>query len=70
MAQGWVILADDADQEITPKQFEILAEYKYQNKSVRENHKIDLRPYSASEGAKDPVVEELEKIRKALENKA
>ena len=70
LAQGWVILADDADQEITPKQFEILAEYKYQNKSVRENHKIDLRPYSASEGAKDPVVEELEKIRKALEKKA
>jgi hypothetical protein len=70
LAQGWVILADDADQEITPKQFEILAEYKYQNKSVRENHKIDLRPYSASEDVKDPVVEELEKIRKALEKKA
>jgi hypothetical protein len=69
LAKGWVILANDADQQMTPKQFEILAEYKYQNKSVSENHKIDLRPYSASEGAKDPIVEELEKIRKALEKK-
>ena len=70
LAQGWVILAKDSDQKLTPKQFEILAEYQYQDKSVSENHKIDLRPYAASEGAKDLVAEELEKIRKVLEKKA
>ena len=70
LAQGWVILGAKADPKITPKQFEILSEYQYQNKSVSENHKIDLRPYGASEGAKDLVAEELEKIRKVLEKKA
>lgn len=67
LAEGWIVLADNADQQITPKQFEILSKYQYQDKSVIENHKIDLRPFGASEGAKDPVVEELEKIRKVLE---
>jgi hypothetical protein len=70
LAQGWLVLADDSDQKLTPAQFEISAEYQYQGKSVSENHKIDLRPYAASEGAKDLVAEELEKIRKVLEKKA
>ena len=52
----------------SPWQFTIDSEYDLlDGKTVKESHIIDLKPFSQSEAAKDPIVEELEKIRKALE---
>jgi hypothetical protein len=67
LGQGWVLFGDKADHNKTPNQFSISAKYSYSGKEVVERNYIDLRPFVGSEGAKDPVVEELEKIRKVIE---
>lgn len=69
LGQGWILFSETADKTITPTQFSISANYSYLEKEITEIHQIDLRPFVGSEGAKDPVVEELEKIRKTLEKK-
>jgi hypothetical protein len=69
LAQSWIVLGKDAKNEITPPQFSVTATYQYLGKKVTEVTRIDLRPYIGSEGEHDPVVEELEKIRKVLEKK-
>lgn len=67
LGQGWVIFDENSDPEKTPNQFRVTAEYEYSGKQVKEEHFVDLRPFVGTEGAKDPVVEELEKIRKEFE---
>lgn len=69
LGQGWVIFGEDADPSVTPDRFTITANYEYSGKSVEESHLVDLQPYIGTEGDHDAVVEELEKIRKALEGK-
>jgi len=69
LAQGWVIFGNDARPEITPSQFNITAAYEFRGNKVEEVNRIDLRPYIGSEGERDPVVEELEKIRQVMEKK-
>lgn len=69
LAQGWVIFGEDARAEITPPQFKVTASYEFRGKKVVEVNQIDLRPYIGSEGERDPLVEELEKIRKVMETK-
>lgn len=63
LAQGFNIFAADADASIVPQQFAITAEYEFSRKKVKETHRIDLRPYFGTECERDPVVDELEKIR-------
>ena len=66
LGQGWLIFGDGNDD--MPQQFTIDSEYDLlDGKTVKESHIIDLKPFSQSEAAKDTIVEELEKIRKALE---
>lgn len=51
-----------------PQQFTIYSEYELvDGKQITESQIIDLKPFKQSEADRDPVVEELEKIRKALE---
>ncbi|HDD9102493.1 TPA: hypothetical protein PBP78_005066, partial [Escherichia coli] len=50
-----------------PQQFTITATYSYMNKEVVEKNNIDLSPFMQSEGEKNPIVEELERIRKIQE---
>lgn len=69
LGQGWVILGKDAKEEFTPTQFCITASYEYGVKQVKEQNRIDLRPYIGTEGERDPIVEELERMRKAIEKK-
>lgn len=70
LGQPWVIFGENAKLDITPTQFIITASYEYMGKKVQEATRIDLRPYIGSEGEHDPLVEELERIRKVLEKKA
>jgi len=67
LAQGFVIFGDGGSPETTPQQFNITAVYAFGGKKVEETHRIDLRPYIGTEGERDPVVEELEKIRQVME---
>lgn len=67
LAQGFVIFAPDADASVVPQQFTVTATYGFAGKQVSETHRIDLRPYIDSEGERDPVVEELERLRKIAE---
>jgi hypothetical protein len=53
-----------------PEQFVITASYSYMDKEVVEKSHIDLRPFLQSEGGRNPIVEELEKIRKVQEKLA
>lgn len=67
LAQGFTIFAPDADSGVVPKQFAVTAAYGFTGKQVSETHRVDLRPYISSEGEQDPIVEELEKLRKVAE---
>lgn len=67
LAQGFVVFGKAAHAEACPTQFTVTAAYKFFGKSVTEATPIDLRPYANSEGARDPLVEELEQIRRIME---
>jgi hypothetical protein len=67
LAQGSIIFGDGARTGACPTQFSITATYEYLGKSVTEVSHVDLRPYIGSEGERDPVVEELERIRGVME---
>lgn len=64
-----VLFEKDAKPEISPVQFKITAAYEFLGKSVEEVTHVDLRAYYGTEGERDPVVEELERIRKVMEQK-
>ncbi|MGX4181778.1 hypothetical protein [Escherichia coli] len=65
LGQGWVIFGESKNP--LPQQFTITATYSYMNKEVVEKNNIDLSPFMQSEGEKNPIVEELERIRKIQE---
>lgn len=67
LAQGWVVFGENVQPDICPTQFNVTATYEYLGKEVAELNRIDLRPYIGTEGEHDPVVEELERIRKVME---
>jgi hypothetical protein len=69
LGQGWVIFGENAQPDVCPTQFNITATYEFLGKVVEEVNRIDLRPYIGTEGEHDPVVEELERIRKVMEQK-
>ena len=69
LGQAWVLFAENANSAITPLQFNVTATYEFLEKTVDELTRIDLRPYLRTEGEHDPIVEELEMIRKVLEKK-
>lgn len=67
LGQGWVIFGENAQPDVCPTQFNVMATYEFLEKRVAEVNRIDLRPYIGTEGEHDPVVEELERIRKVME---
>lgn len=67
LGQSWVVLGEDAKPEVTPPQFSVTATYEYSGRKVTEVSRVDLRPYIGSTNEGNPIVEELERIRKVLE---
>jgi hypothetical protein len=67
LGQGWVIFGESAQPDVCPTQFSVTATYEFLTKKVAEVNRVDLRPYIGTEGEHDPVVEELERIRKVME---
>jgi len=69
LAQGFVILGEQADPTVTPPMFSITATYSYGQKTVTEKTVIDLRAYDQGQRLPDAVVDELKQIReKGLKN--
>lgn len=66
LGQGHIVFHENVQPDACPTQFSITATYEFFGKSVTEVNQIDLRPYASSEGARNPVVEELERIRGVL----
>ncbi len=69
LGQGPVLFGPGARPEVTPVQFSVTAAYEFFGKAVVEVSRIDLRPFLGSDGEPDPLIEELERIRSAIEKK-
>ena len=67
LAQDWVLFEGTGKPHICPTQFVITASYEFSGRRIEKHHNIDLRGYLGSEGDRDPLVEELERIRKVME---
>lgn len=65
LGQGWLIFGDS--KHSLPTEFVVTATYSYMDKEVVEENRVDLRPFEQSEGERNPIVEELEKIREVQE---
>ncbi|WP_405602075.1 MULTISPECIES: hypothetical protein [unclassified Pseudoalteromonas] len=65
LAQSFVIL-DGSALESCPSQFIITAEYEFSGKTVEEVSHIDIAFFTGGEVDTDPLVSELEKIRKHI----
>ena len=69
LAQGWKIFGDKPRPEVCPAKFTITATYDCLGKRVTESNPIDLTAFLGSEGERDPIVEELERMRKTVEKR-
>jgi hypothetical protein len=63
LAQGFVILGEQANPNLTPPVFSITAAYSYGTKTVTETTVIDLRAFSHGQRLPDAVANELKQIR-------
>lgn len=65
---GFEIFASGADPTICPHTFEVSAEYEYGKNKYSEKTHVDLRPYMGTSVPRHPVVEELERVKKSIDN--
>lgn len=64
---GWKLPPLEQAKESAPLIFKVKAEYGFSNERVSESTTIDLRPFTGTTVYKEPVIEELERIRKLIE---
>ena len=69
LAQGWKIFGNESNENLCPSYFTATAAYTHAGRTISETFPIDLSIYLGSEGERFPIVEELEKIRKAIEKR-
>ncbi len=67
LAQSFMIFSENADEAVTPAVFTVTAEYEYLEKKVTESTVVDLRPYLNNAVPHEPVVANLQEIKKAIE---
>ena len=68
LGMGFKIFASGANPTICPHTFEVSAEYEYGKNKYSEKTHVDLRPYMGTSVSRHPVVEELERVRKSIDN--
>ncbi len=68
LGMGFKIFEGGADPTICPHTFEVSAEYEYGKNKYSEKTHVDLRPYRGTSVPHHPVVEELERVRKSIDN--
>ena len=69
LAQSFVVFKEKADNEKTPDNFTIIAEYEYFRKKVVEKFIVDLRPFLDSAMPQDPLVQKFGELNKIIEKK-
>lgn len=67
LGQGWVIFGPEADADACPSHFTVTAKYGYAGGGRKEetNH-VDLRPFVGAENERDPIVEGLAEVARAI----
>lgn len=70
LAQGFVIFAEEKEQEGLPWQFTVIAEYNFGAREFSEEHSIDLNGYRNAAIPQDPIVRKLKDISRNLEKLA
>lgn len=68
LGMGFNIFEGGADPTICPHTFEVAADYEYGKNKYNEKTHVDLRPYMGTSVPHHPVVEELERVRKSIDN--
>ena len=68
LGMGFKIFEGGADPTICPHTFEVSAEYEYGKNKYSEKTHVDLRPYMGTSVPHHPVGEELERVRKSIDN--
>ena len=68
LAQGPHLFGGDADANRTPLVFSIRATYEYSGRSVTEDTTIDFRPYLMTDLPREPLVQELKDIKRAIDD--
>lgn len=67
LGTGIDLFGDSAKPELSPLLFNILAQYEWEGSSADETHTIDLRSYLQTNIPRDPLVEEVKRLREAVE---
>jgi hypothetical protein len=68
LGTGPSVFSADANDQLTPKVFSLTAEYKYLGQQFNETTTVDLHPFRNSHIPQDPVVDELERVRKSIDS--
>jgi len=68
LGMGFKIFESGADPKTCPHTFEVSADYEYGKSKYSEKTHVDLRPYMGTSVPHHPVVEELEGVRKSIDN--
>lgn len=67
LGMGFKIFESGADPTTCPHTFEVSANYEYGKIKYSEKTQVDLRPYLGTSVPQHPVVEELERVRKSID---
>ena len=68
LGMGLKIFESGADPTICPQTFEVSADYEYGKNKYSEKTHVDLRPFLGTSVPHHPLVEELERVRKSIDN--
>jgi hypothetical protein len=68
LGMGFKIFESGADPTTCPHTFEVSADYEYGKSKYMERTNVDLRPYLGTSVPHHPVVDELERVRKSIDN--
>lgn len=68
LGMGFKIFESGADPTTCPHTFEVSADYEFGKSKYSEKTHVDLRPYLGTSVQHHPVVEELERVRKSIDN--
>jgi hypothetical protein len=69
LSQGFNLNKKEEGKLVTPLQFKITAAFEFGGQGFSSEHEIDLAAYMKTSQDRSEILEELEKIRKALESK-
>lgn len=68
LGTGPAIFGPQAVPDVVPKIFTVSASYQYGQREATESTVVDLRPYIGTDVPHDPIVEELERIRRSIDD--